>query len=464
VRKKEWMNSKFIKKLLAGLRINMADETTDTDDSPKSMEKKLKKVIEKKKDPVTTVGEKYGDIIALLFFTLLVLSALIYSWISDLDISEKYKTYIIIAIIIIFIVVGCLTLVIIYRKYKRVIWIMSFITLVSVVFIFTFIPAFLLSDNNQVIVRKFGAILFLSLLPGWIYLQFIAVRGKTIMEEYVLNLHRLHLDVYGHLPKPPKHSHFYELWEEDGGDEEDNKNNIYLKKFEALYGKPIAREGVEKSTTFHFQAQNLFPVILTTILLSVGWTAILQPEIVLNLNIIQGAASISGKPILPLEALRFGFAGSYFFILMMLVRRFFQDDLKSSAFISAMTRIIIVSLLVTTVNIVWPSDWPVKYEYAFAFLIGIFPQLGLQAIMALIKWPLKISFPSLKTNHPLSDLDGLDIWYESRLLEEGIEDMQNLATANFVDVLLRTRVPVERLVDWVDQALFVHTRFKLGWD
>ena len=38
-----------------------------------------------------------------------------------------------------------------------------------------------------------------------------------------------------------------------------------------------------------------------------------------------------------------------------------------------------------------------------------------------------------------------------------MEDMLSLATANFVDVILHTRVPVGRLVDWVDQAhLYLH--------
>ena len=41
-------------------------------------------------------------------------------------------------------------------------------------------------------------------------------------------------------------------------------------------------------------------------------------------------------------------------------------------------------------------------------------------------------------------------------MEEGIEDMQNLATANLVDVILHTRVPVGRLVDWADQAKLYH--------
>jgi hypothetical protein len=65
--------------------------------------------------------------------------------------------------------------------------------------------------------------------------------------------------------------------------------------------------------------------------------------------------------------------------------------------------------------------------------------------------------PSLSPPYPLNQIDGLSVWYEARLLEEGIEDMQSLATANFVDVMLHTRVPVGRLVDWVDQAqLYLH--------
>ena len=52
--------------------------------------------------------------------------------------------------------------------------------------------------------------------------------------------------------------------------------------------------------------------------------------------------------------------------------------------------------------------------------------------------PFQFVVPTLRWKYPLSDLDGLNIWYESRLLEEGIEDMQNLATANLVDVILNT--------------------------
>jgi hypothetical protein len=78
----------------------------------------------------------------------------------------------------------------------------------------------------------------------------------------------------------------------------------------------------------------------------------------------------------------------------------------------------------------------------------------MQAIQRLAATALRVAAPSLS---PLNQIDGLSVCYEARLLEEGIEDMQSLATANFVDVILHTRVPVGRLVDWVDQAhLYLH--------
>jgi hypothetical protein len=70
---------------------------------------------------------------------------------------------------------------------------------------------------------------------------------------------------------------------------------------------------------------------------------------------------------------------------------------------------------------------------------------------------LNSAIPSLQSQYPLSDLDGMTIWYETRLLEEGIEDLQSLITANVVDLMLNTRIPVGRIVDWLDQAfLYIH--------
>jgi hypothetical protein len=145
----------------------------------------------------------------------------------------------------------------------------------------------------------------------------------------------------------------------------------------------------------------------------------------------------------------------------MLVRRYFQDDLKASAYLNATLRVVVVTLLAWTVDLeLQPSGLlpqSAGYRSSLAFVIGVFPDVGWKALQTLVKLPLRSLVRSLRQVYPLSDLDGLNVWYEARLLEEGIDDMQNLATCNLLAVMLNTRVPVERLVDWIDQSiLYLH--------
>ena len=86
-------------------------------------------------------------------------------------------------------------------------------------------------------------------------------------------------------------------------------------------------------------------------------------------------------------------------------------------------------------------------------MVGVFPTVGWQVIVKVLLKVPGLVMPSLAPTHKLTDLDGLNIWYESRLLEVGVEDMQHLATTDIVDLMLNTRIPVDRLVDWIDQAL-----------
>ena len=90
-----------------------------------------------------------------------------------------------------------------------------------------------------------------------------------------------------------------------------------------------------------------------------------------------GPLPFSGRPELPVEALRFGFVGAYWFILQDVVRRYFRDDLKTSAYVSVSTRIIVVVVLVATMTLV-----PVEpqEQALLAFLVGVFPQLGIQVL------------------------------------------------------------------------------------
>jgi hypothetical protein len=286
------------------------------------------------------------------------------------------------------------------------------------------------------------AVWSLSFLPGWLYIRFLGQRAGALWDEYVLNLHRLRWDSPRHLPKPPVNSEFYAEWLGDGGPLLARRSNIYRQKFDAYYGKSVSRSGQRGSPPVKIEA--LFPVFLTTAALAVCWTAVLW------------SPRFTSDPASFWDVLKFGFLGAYSFILQMLVRRFFQSDLRPAAYANALLRLIVVLILVSALYQILPQGNP-RAAAVIAFVIGFFPLAGMQAIQRFAATALRVAVPSLSPPYPLNQIDGLSVWYEARLLEEGIEDMQSLATANFVDVILHTRVPVGRLVDWVDQAhLYLH--------
>ena len=322
----------------------------------------------------------------------------------------------------------------------------TLLILALVVGLIGLLPVLYLGNAERIYVLKLGAIVFLSLLPGLLYLQFVVVKGLGLRSEYVLALHRLHIDRYENLPTPPEGSLFYRPGPQPPGA---GKDNTYLRRFDSYYGRPHTRpDGV----VVQAGVGNLLPVLIATIVIATGWTLFLQPEFISGVHLELGGLVLGGKPVLPVGPLRFAFLGAYFYSLEMLTRRYFQEDLKPSAYLNAVTRMLGSALLVIAIDAIWPDSISSSQELGIAFVIGVFPQIGIKAIHNLIALPLKPLIPSLERDYPLSDLDGLNVWYESRLLEVGIEDMQNLATVNLVDAILRTRVPVDRLVDWVDQA------------
>ena len=301
------------------------------------------------------------------------------------------------------------------------------------------------SDDAQLVGLKLLALAVLSFLPGWLFLRFVMVRSQSVFKEYVLNLHRLGVDRPGNLPEPPVGSIYHPAWQwgrSANPTPPADETDIYTDKFEAYYGKSIVRASEQR-----LKAETFFPVVLATVIFAAGWTAVLRDPSMLALPDQPSTFDLLGV----------SFVGAYLFTLQMLVRRYFQADLKASAYVNAVIRIVSALVLIAVVDQSVLEGWPTGQRVAVAFIIGFFPLVGLQAIQKMAAVALKAVVPSLKNDYPLSDLDGLSVWYESRLLELGVEDLENLATANLVDVILHSRVPVGRLVDWIDQAtLYLH--------
>lgn len=306
---------------------------------------------------------------------------------------------------------------------------------------------------------KLFALWCLAFLPGWLYIRFLRMRGLALWTEYVLVLHRLGWDESQNLPRPPEDSEYHREWQSShrrNGRSDIDRQNIYRQKFEAYYGRTIParmdewRGSGTDVQDFRVRGESLFPIFLATLVFAVGWAACLWDTRFLD----------TPEPTIWV-LLKYGFLGAYLFVLSMLVRRFFQSDLKPSAYASGVLRIIVVLFVVAILFHLMPELTPAGLgtELAAAFLVGFFPLIGLQLIRRVVAKALGGVVPPITSEHPLDQIDGVNLWYEARLLEEGVEDMQNLATMNLVDVVLHTRVPTGRLVDWIDQA---HLLLRLG--
>lgn len=158
----------------------------------------------------------------------------------------------------------------------------------------------------------------------------------------------------------------------------------------------------------------------------------------------------------------FAFLGAYFFALNMLFRRYARGDLGPKAYSHIAARIVIAVVLALVMSVVPLTPGQKPYGLILAFLVGIFPEKGTPALQRVLRgWgPVGALFPSRREEEDsLARLDGITQYDRSRLLEEGIENVENLAHHNLMELMLRTRIPTARLVDLVDQAvLFLHVR------
>lgn len=362
--------------------------------------------------------------------------------------------------------------------------------------VFVFLPALvigigaivLLPKTQQIIALRSVFLAVVCLLPALIYYLFIATRKISLLNDYFINLDRLGL-------LEPRCASTV-----DGGASEDEARIEcrvrllnYLQKFEALYG-PVPRGFkdtiIEASNPLSvladprwrtsgssgivqiFTAETAIPVILASVLVALGWLLALPPvgpdPAIYGQDVLQKRGFWTMFFDINEEPITYAFLGAYFFSLQMLFRRYVREDLRKTAYVAISLRIIL-ALIGTwaTVTAIKAVGWAQADSLSLAvlgFVIGVFPRVAWQFIQGFTKTILsKFKFgasavlPSLESRLPVSDLDGLTVWHESRLEEQDIENIHNMATAEIVDLMIATRFPPDRIIDWVDQAiLYTH--------
>jgi hypothetical protein len=200
-----------------------------------------------------------------------------------------------------------------------------------------------------------------------------------------------------------------------------------------------------------------------------GWLLVLlNPDVVLVHNEDEIAELFKPRQTAP----AFAFLGAYFFTLFALLRGYVRRDLRPKSYSDISVRIVTVVILAWVLDVMFVDD--TSGLLVFAFVVGIVPQAALNRLRELsqgLATKLKFS-PSpagstdvngakeddavaaaLADPLPLTNLQGIDLYDRTRLASEGVTNVEALAHHDLVELMLVTRIPVPRLVDWTDQAI-----------
>lgn len=231
-------------------------------------------------------------------------------------------------------------------------------------------------------------------------------------------------------------------------------------EIDAKYGSQIAEVyGTESEGRGRLAPGSRWPVLVCAVVITIGWIVALAPvgeppskvEEITNILLPQPTAFV------------FGFLGAYFFSLRLIAIRYARGDLKPKAYSHIMTRVLIVAILSWVLDVIFGGESVVML--VLAFLFGITPDEFFTWLKEMIRTKtlpvLKESLPEsivpTPTTLPLTDIEGIDLYDRGRLESEGIVNIEGLAHHELIDLIIETRIPVPRLIDWIDQAvLYLH--------
>jgi hypothetical protein len=232
-----------------------------------------------------------------------------------------------------------------------------------------------------------------------------------------------------------------------------------LADVDAKYGFQIAEASGDSTDAGQFFGGRHSPIIVATILISLGWTVLVlgtsshdfghRAELFQLLNPDPSAAGMA-------------FLGSYFFAVYLVLRAYFRGDLRPKLYNQVTARLVVVVVVAYLLNVLYYDGSENRLLWIAAFLAGIVPNTVLRGIGLAVTTPIaehgwlgSAVNSAFAAPRSLVRIDGIDLYESARLQSEGINDVTSLAKTALVSTMINTRLPIERLVDWTDQAVLV---------
>jgi hypothetical protein len=188
------------------------------------------------------------------------------------------------------------------------------------------------------------------------------------------------------------------------------------------------------------------PVIVVTLLIAIGWIVVLLNDARVDTPLPSFEELFRPSP----TPMTLAFLGAYFLSVQVALRGYLRGDLKPKTYNLITVRILMAVILGWAMQALWGAT---DLVLGLSFLAGILPNTILLRIRDKVLGRPSAEDDELRVRSPLSKLDEVDVYERARLEEEGITSIQALARHDLVDLILSSRIPVPRLIDWIDQAI-----------
>lgn len=232
-----------------------------------------------------------------------------------------------------------------------------------------------------------------------------------------------------------------------------------LADVDAKYGFQIAEASGDSTDAGQFFGGRHSPIIVATILISLGWTVLVLGT---SSHDFEGQAKLFELLNPNPSAAGMAFLGSYFFAVYLVLRAYFRGDLRPKLYNQVTARLVVVVVVAYLLNVLYADGGANRVLWTAAFLAGIVPNTVLRGIGLAVTTPIAehgwlggAVNSAFAARRSLVQIDGIDLYESARLESEGINDVTSLAKTALVSTMINTRLPIERLVDWTDQAVLL---------